>query len=222
MQHQVLVSSDFGNTPNNQAVLREPRAFLRRATARLHRRLDQTPALATLMATDCSLLAYRAAMLGLAWAYQAVELALLRGAAYQPPGMPEYAPRTPRLWLDLSALERPPARWARPSAALLAALPAIDSQASYLGIRYVVEGAQQGSRFIRRALSQSLGEQLSRIGSFWASEVPWQDHWPACLAQLMQLSDPTALVAATRAARHTFRHFIACVGQAHRDEGAST
>lgn len=192
---------------------RDPHAFLRRATARLHRRLDHGPMMAKLTAADCSIVAYRAAMLGLAWAYQTVDLTLLRGVIHQPLGMPAYAARGARLSLDLAALDRPPKQCPHPSQAPLAALPTIDSLPSYLGMRYVVEGSQQGSRFIRRALSHSLGEQLSRVGSFWSPEVPWQDHWPSCLAQLTQLSDPTALLVAARAARHTFRHFIACMEQ---------
>lgn len=228
MRHQEGVVSDLRYSPDKLAVevmgkaetgapaavpTRDPHAFLRRATARLHRRLDHTPMMAKLTTADCSIVAYRAAMLGLAWAYQAVDLALLRGAIHQPLGMPAYAARGARLWLDLAALERPPKQCAYPSHVPLAALPIIDSLPSYLGMRYVVEGSQQGSRFIRRALSHSLGEQLSSVGSFWSPEVPWQDHWPSFLAQLRQLSDPRALLVATRAARHTFRHFIACMEQ---------
>ena len=193
---------------------RDPHAFLLRATARLHRRLDHTPVMARLMAADCSIEDYCSAMTGLLWAYQRVDVALLHASVYQPPEMPAYAPRSPRLWLDLAALQQPAQRWTRPQDFLLVAFPAVDSRASYLGMRYVIEGAQQGSRFIRRALAQSLGEQLSRVGKFWAPEVPWHAHWPANLAQLTELSDSTALVAAARAARRTFRHFIACLEQA--------
>jgi heme oxygenase len=78
-------------------------------------------------------------------------------------------------------------------------------------MRYVVEGAQLGSRVIQRSLREAFGPGLGEFGSFWTPDVAWQQCWPAVLGELARLETRETLAAAARAARLTFRHMELCL-----------
>jgi heme oxygenase len=180
--------------------------FLFRATGRLHKRLDQDSVLAPLVRPGVTWGHYLAAMKVLERAYRRIDECLLEGAALCPAGLPPYLPRGASLRRDLLLLQASPAaRWISHQAAL--AVP--DSSAAYLGMRYVVEGAQLGSRVIHSALSKIFGDTFEAAGSFWSPEAPWQGSWPFVANGLLQLESRPSLASAARAARQSFRHFVA-------------
>ncbi|MDQ2948289.1 MAG: hypothetical protein M3Y27_20520 [Acidobacteriota bacterium] len=81
-----------------------------------------------------------------------------------------------------------------------------DTEAAYLGMRYVVEGAQRGSRIIYRHLSAAFGDQLQTIGSFWIPGSDLQSSWSDVLKSLARVNSRESLAGAGRAARLTFHH----------------
>jgi len=183
----------------------EAQMFLFRATARFHKRLDHDSVLASLVRPSVTWGDYLSAMKALERSYRQIDASLLRGAAMCPPGLPPYLPRGASLQRDLLVLKASPALpWISPQAAL--AVP--DSSAAYLGMRYVVEGAQLGSRVIHRALYKAFGDTFEAAGSFWSPEAPWQGSWPCVADGLSQLESRQALASAARAARQSFRHFV--------------
>jgi heme oxygenase len=179
-------------------------SLLRRSTLRLHRRIDGKSKLAILVAPGVTLQLYSSAMEGLAGAYSGIDTLFLKNSDLCPAGVPPYVPRTPSLNRDLAALGRLDASPVRQRDD--AVLPAPANQAAYLGMRYVVEGAQLGSRLIYRHLQEVFGDRLQAYGSFWAADLTFLAAWPGVLAALSGLESRQSLAAAARAARFTFRH----------------
>lgn len=143
-------------------------------------------------------------MRGLAIAYQHADSALISAHLHCPVELAVYHPRLPFILADLSALDlqQPDLQ--------VASIAVPSSRAEYLGMRYVIEGAQLGSRVIERNLSQSaIASQLTSARQFWSSGRAWQSAWPVLLNQLATLHDRTELAQSVRVARSTFRHFIA-------------
>jgi heme oxygenase len=179
-------------------------SFLRRATNRLHHRIDQTSVLAALTIQGVTLDLYRTAMQSLERAYREIDRLLLRGSDLCPTSLPLYTPRVPRINRDLIALKMPRENWrpAQPHPQLM--MP--NSEAAYLGMRYVVEGAQLGNRLIYSHLRAAFGDQLRDFGSFWMPGSVLQSSWPSLLKTLSTMESRESLAAAARTARATFRH----------------
>jgi heme oxygenase len=183
--------------------------FLRRATSRLHQRIDQGSVLTVLtIPTGVTLDLYRAAMLSLKRAYEEIDALLVQACAWCPADLPPFIPRVPFINRDLNALGVIPG--------LIAGLipndlcpasghSALDSEAAYLGVRYVVEGAQLGSRVIYGHLHKAFGGELSEFGTFWTPGSIMQGSWPQLLKILGRMESRDSLAAAARAARTTFR-----------------
>jgi heme oxygenase len=179
--------------------------FLLRATGRLHKRLDQDSVLASLVRPGVTWGQYLAAMKALERSYRPIDASLLQGAALCPDGLPPYLPRGATLRRDLLVLnEFPDVPWISHQTALAV----LDSSSAYLGMRYVVEGAQFGSRMIHRALYKTFGGTFEAAGSFWSPDAPWQGSWPSVASGLSQLESRQSLASAARAARQSFRHFV--------------
>jgi len=180
--------------------------FLRRATSRLHQRIDRGSVLTVLtIPTGVTLDLYREAMLSLQRAYEGIDWLLVQACAWCPAGLPPYIPRVPGINRDLNALgvipHELPARHC--------GLRAPDTEAAYLGVRYVVEGAQLGSRVIYGHLHEAFGGRLSEFGTFWTPGSILQCSWPHLLKILGRMESRESLAAAARAARMTFRHMAA-------------
>ena len=178
-------------------------SFLRRATSRLHGRIDQTPVLAALTNPGVTLDIYRTAMLALRRAYEEIDCLLLKNAGLCPEDLPQYVARIPLISRDLSELgvTNP-----GDSRATGFELRSPDTEAAYLGMRYVVEGAQLGSRFIHRHLHAAFGDDLRDFGSFWMPGSVLQGSWPEVLKSLAQMESRASLATAVHAARRTFQH----------------
>ena len=80
------------------------------------------------------------------------------------------------------------------------------SVAAYMGMRYVVEGAQLGNRIIHKHLRVAFGSRIEEFGSFWMPDSAFQCNWRDVLNGIARLQSRDSLAAAARAARMTFRH----------------
>ena len=150
---------------------------------------------------------YRRAMLSLERAYEDIDWQFAQAPTWCPAGLAPYSPRAGGIHRDLAALGVV-SHGPRPAAPHLG-LKAPDTEAAYLGMRYVVEGAQLGSRVIYGHLHKAFGERLSEFGTFWTPDPTLQSIWPHLLKILGRLESRDSLAAAARAARMTFRHMAA-------------
>ena len=163
--------------------------------------------LSVLTTPDVTIDLYRTAMQCLDRAYQEIDGLLLQSGGLCPAGVPAYTPRAPRIHPDLMALELMlPLPHMAKAAPADPALRLPETGAAYLGMRYVTEGAQLGSRMIYQHLHAAFGERLAEFGSFWTPGWIPQGGWPGVLTGLGRLESRDSLAAAARAARMTFRH----------------
>ncbi len=180
--------------------------LIRRCTAPLHAKLDKASSLTKIANPDCSLTEYQQAMYGLALTYQQIDTALLAAAAHCPVELPTYESRMPYLLEDLRHLGIP----APEVAGSLLSPPS--SAASYLGMRYVIEGSNLGAKVIASNLSRAkISSQINHANRFWSGTNPWHNCWPIMLKQLAALQSRSETAQAARAARRTFRHFTNCL-----------
>jgi len=93
-----------------------------------------------------------------------------------------------------------------------------NTEADYLGMRYVVEGAQLGNRLIYNHLRATFGDQLREFGSFWMPGSVLQSSWPSLLKSLARMESRESLAAAARTARATFRHMEQYLAVAEKKE----
>ena len=191
------------------AALPAAHSLLRRGTHRYHVRIDQTSVLAPLIRVDVTLAVYTTAMLSLQRAYAEVDSVLLQASFLCPEGVACYAPRLPMIEQDLQALDARlgSPRLTRPGLALK--VP--ETEAEYLGIRYVVEGAQLGGRFIYGQLCCRFGAGVHAFGTFWNPESYPQGGWSNFLKSLTRVESREGLASCVRMARLTFRHMDDCL-----------
>jgi heme oxygenase len=171
----------------------------------MHSRIDRASVLAVLTRPEITLQGLSAAVQALELAYREIDRVLLQKADCCPSGVPGYSPRLPSIHRDLTALQVPRDAWEEAEPGSCLKVP--DTEAGYLGMRYVVEGAQLGSQVIYRHLHAAFGSELHRFGSFWMPGSIIEGSWPSVLKSLTQVvQSRESLATATRAARMTFRH----------------
>ena len=182
--------------------------LLRRATRRLHHRIDSTSVLAALTISGVTPDLYQIAMESLIQAYEQIDSVFLQAAHLCPNDLAPYTPRTPILERDLAALGQfHRVRFKQ----LKIRLEVPGTAASYLGMRYVVEGAQLGSRFIYKHLRSAFGDEIHRFGTFWTPGCFAEGTWPSLLQCLDRVDSRKALADAVRAARLTFWYMQRCL-----------
>ena len=190
------------------------RERLQRATRRQHERLDAASLLTPLMLPQVPLAAYQAAMVAMLRAYRPVDACLLQmpppdhgmQVAVLAKTLAPYQPRSPALQRDLDAMGIAPDAFVPATSAGLdmpTTLPA------YLGMRYVVEGAQFGNRVIGRNLQAAFGAGAQDICSAWMTGAEANAVWPGLMAALAALDSRRDVAAALRGARRMFGYFVA-------------
>jgi heme oxygenase len=176
---------------------------IRDRTTPLHAQLDSGSYLSILLTPACSLADYKSTTSALATAYQAVDSTLANGVQYCPVALPAYVPRLPYLLADLQNLD------ATSLAPPVFELAAPFSNASYLGMRYVIEGSNLGARVIYRALQHSAIAQTIAVDQcYWSHAQAWQLAWPALMRQLSDLHTAQEYEEAADSACLVFEHFI--------------
>ena len=177
--------------------------ILRKRTNPLHARLDSQSDLAVLLEPGCSLANYQTATMSLAAAYRAVDSALARGERYCSPALPPYIPRLPYLLADILLFG------STAPVSPIFELSAPSSNASYLGMRYVIEGSNLGATVIYRSLRRSVIAQSIGIDKcYWSFAQTWQSSWPALLRQLAEIRTHYERDEAANSACLVFEHFI--------------
>ena len=142
--------------------------------------------------------------MSLAAAYRGLDSGLAKGERYCSHALPAYIPRLPHLLADMLRL----GFTASPSAAALE-IPAPSSNASYLGMRYVIDGSNLGARVIYRSLQNSeIAESIGVDECYWSLAQTWQSSWPALLRQLADLHTFDEWNEAADNACLVFEHFI--------------
>ena len=203
-----------------QSMPGDMRQMLRRATRRQHERLDAISLLTPLLSAEVGLAGYQTAMVAMLRAYQQVDACLLQAppAAHmtQTATLSPYRPRSPAIRHDLQAMgiALQPASCAatEATAATVAAVPTATlhmptSLAAYLGMRYVVEGAQFGNRVIGRNLQAAFGPAAVEICSAWLPGADAGNGWPDVMAALSTLDSRRDVAAALHGARRMFDYF---------------
>lgn len=169
----------------------------------LHALLDSQSDLIMLLAPGCSLADYKKATMSLAAAYRGVDSSLAKGERYCSPALPAYIPHLPHLLADMLRLG-----FTAPTSPVLE-LSAPSSNASYLGMRYVIEGSNLGARVIYRSLQNSEIAHLIGVDKcYWSFAQTWQLSWPALLRQLADLRTHDEWEEAANSACLVFEHFI--------------
>lgn len=178
-------------------------AVLRERTAPLHARLDSSSDLTMLLSSGCSLADYKKAIMSLAAVYHGVDSALIKGERYCPAALPAYVPHLPYLQADMQRLGI-----SVPASPVLEC-SAPSGKASYLGMRYVIEGANLGARVIYRALQKTEIVQAIEVDKcYWSLAQTWQTSWPPLLRQLTALRTHDEWHEAADSACSMFDHFI--------------
>lgn len=177
-------------------------ALVRAATSRRHIALERLPRLARLASGQANRDDYVTTLGRLAAAYAALDQTIHTLDAYRPAPLPPYRPRAPRLVTEARDLGI-----ALP-AAYAPELPAHDRTGGYLGMRYVLDGAQFGHRATAAAIANSnLAGFLARRDSFWATEFVSRQDWQCLCQSLARLADRRQAAAAAVFGRHVFAHF---------------
>jgi heme oxygenase (biliverdin-IX-beta and delta-forming) len=182
-------------------------AELFRRTTTLHQQLDRHPALAPLLAPGLQTQTYGAVLQRLQACLHGCEAALAGWErSNTKSGRPDYVARGHFLVRDIERLGLP----------LRPGLPAPqpDTEAAYLGQRYVLEGAALGSAHIRQhLLRHARGLPADAMQYFSVQEVQTA-HWPQFLQLLEPLKDDTnSLAAAGAAAIAVFTHFLSVLDE---------
>lgn len=184
---------------------------LQQHTRPLHRQLDELPSIRALLDPFLTLQEYQQIMTRQAAAYAPLESAIARLAvAYGHGPLSPYAPRMPALVRDLRRL-RALSRSAPDAPAAIPLLGHLRSSLHGLGLRYVLEGATQGSRVIAPRLAVHLPQIVPGAFGFWRGQQALALDWPAICEAL----ERTALGAedqrqAMEGASCAFLAFIAC------------
>lgn len=190
---------NLSNSPNTL------RSLLRAHVWPLHQRLDQSPTLQALTRPDLDAPSYSRVLGRFRTAYQHIEpnVAALERVVKHDIGqaaIPAYQPRLPSLKNEHALFSR-----SEPSdpvaSTLLPPLPEVRCPLStYLGSRYVLEGASQGTPHVLRALQHHHPEWPLHPEGYWhtlLAQVPaWrqlcllldtpQNHKPVTLSELQQ------------------------------------
>ena len=208
------------HTPENDL-----HAWLREQTRTRHQTLDRSPLLNALLQPGLDPDTYVRCLRHLHAAHASTEAWLAGLASHAPAALPAYQPRLPALREDIEQLTRHVPDAARETAAPACASDAAiqskdtpgdgtalpywhDGIAAYLGIRYVLEGATQGARFITARLLKHCPQMLEKSRSYWDHQAHMSQHWHALLEYLRTEQRHIEPGALRQGADATFSHFI--------------
>lgn len=183
------------------------RTLLRDSTSCLHRQLDSSSPLQALLKPSLTMAAYIDTMLRFAHAYARVEPSVLRLSHDDCTGLPPYRPRLPAIDSDLLFLGQS----RKESEPEHGALPARETQAYYLGMRYVLDGSSQGARVISARVGQRLPQLQAGGFAFWTLQQDVGREWPDLCDYLGHITmDSEEKASLVQGARSVFESFIDC------------
>lgn len=176
---------------------------LREGTRKLHYQLDHSSLMTSLLNQNCSIAEYDLVMHALYCCYIGVDQVLNESHHLCPAKLPKYVQRIPYIEKNIGLLDK----------CIIECDNTFDlnisSQAEYLGMRYVIEGASLGSKVIKHKLSKnSLSQSHPELLSFWQNDKPWNDVWKGFILKLDDLKTDLEISQAVELAKRTFIHFI--------------
>lgn len=183
---------------------------LKCGTAHLHAQLDELPNVRALMNMKLERAQYRLSLKAYARAHYPIEQKLIGIEKFLNLGnLPNYIPRLPSLFYDLLCPAEDAPQQSYTSSILV---PIEASELShYIGLRYVLEGASQGSRVIARHLAKSLPYFAAQTFEFWNVQQQAAEQWPIfCNYISYPAKSPECERQMLEAAQGAFECFIAC------------
>lgn len=198
--------------------------MLRKHTARWHSTLDSLPALRILMRPELNLAYYIKALRGLAQAHAQAERRLQSLAAACPPGLPPYRARLPALQLDLQRLGATATEAPRRPTTNAGPIdqPRLSASAtSYIGIRYVLEGATQGAAILSAAVAKRLPQLVANGAvNYWEVQQVAAADWDALSQYLARPpQDASELANMTAGAQYAYSCFIDSLSPSYSHRG---
>lgn len=191
------------------------RDALRQSTRPLHQRLDSHPALSRLLRAGIRAADYVDTLQRLEQAYRASEAELSAHDRFRPLAVPPYLPRLPSLRADIAGLTAQfslePTRAAIPATASRRTGTPSGSTGYYLGLRYVLEGATQGSRIIAAQLRRHHPELLATHHAYWDHQAQVTPHWSIVCHYLD--TTPLCITDITHGAQACYHHFLSAIEQ---------
>ena len=179
----------------------DPLGFVRRSTQRLHAAIERDTPLARLADRDCTVEDYRAALGPLMRIYGTLDRQLVGAEHWRQWDVGPYRQRSPFLIEELY-------RWGQGCGPNAGDGPRLDSAAAYLGVRYVVDGAQFGHRVIAASLARSpAATAVAHRPGFWSTAFVSTAEWRRLCKALAGLDTRIETAQAARAARCTFELF---------------
>ena len=188
------------------------RSVLRAHVWPLHQQLDQSPTLQALTQPDLDAPTYARALSNFHIAYQHIEPGLIAlEQSIEQPVLPAYQPRLPHIRKEYVMFNNSDSDLAEPGAALPPMPAFLCPLSAYLGGRYVLEGASQGTPYVIRALRNHHPAWPLHPEGYWHTLLTQVPAW----RQLCHLLDtpqndrPVSLSELKRGATWVFESFIA-------------
>lgn len=191
---------------------------LKGGTAHLHARLDALPNIKALMNPRYSSVSYCLALKAYARAHQHIEQKLINVERFLSLGnLPKYIPRLPSLFHDLSCLAANYDPQQHEICPVLVPIEALE-MSHYIGLRYVLEGASQGSKVIARHLEKSRPHLAARAFSFWNVQLNASEQWPIFCEYIGHPAESIEYEGQMlEAAQKAFQCFIECFSNFEED-----
>ena len=207
---QNIQTKQFTFSPSLIACSQTMHTVLKCGTAHLHAQLDALPNVRNLLNKKLDRTQYRLSLKAYAKAHYPLEQKLIGIEKFLNLGnLPNYIPRLPSLFQDLlcQADEAP-----QHSYISTVSVPIEVSNIShYIGLRYVLEGASQGSRIIARHLEKSLPYFANQTFAFWNVQQQAAEQWPIyCNYISCPAKSPEYERQMLKAAQGAFECFIEC------------
>lgn len=160
-------NNSIGCTEDKTACHQSMHSVLKHETSQLHQKLDSLPNLRALLQPTLSMAEYCRILIAYAQAHYHVEQHLTQTEkTITLDALPCYAPRLPSLCNDLRSLAMP-IDLQLSETLMTSQLTRHQGMFHYIGLRYVLEGASQGSKFIATRLEKNLPLLASQAFSFW-------------------------------------------------------
>ncbi|HCP77060.1 MAG: hypothetical protein CML19_11660 [Pusillimonas sp.] len=203
--------SSMENSSNSPDTLR---SLLRSRIWPLHQRLDHSPFLQALTRSDLDATTYTRTLTHFHTTYQHLEPDLLALEQSVGPGnLPAYEPRLPYIRTEHAFFSNTESCPEKPET-LLPPMPQFQCPLSaYLGSRYVLEGASQGTPHVMRALEKHHPAWPLHPRGYWHTLLKQEHAWHQ-LCQLLdspQMRPTLELAELIRGATWVFESFIAAL-----------
>lgn len=163
-------------------------AVFKTETALFHRRLNSLPSIRILVKPELNTSSYINALSAFAKAYDLIEPNLISlERKIQLDKIQAYVPKLPSILDDIASVGgHAPQQHLKHRADL----PPIQAQEAshYFGLRYVLDGTSQGSKYIEQRLRKNAPQIVGRAFSFWSVQQAASRQWPLLCETITELA----------------------------------